>query len=81
MSSVRLRLLVEVSAAAASLAVFVLTLVRRDWIEVLSGVNPDHHSGTTEWLILGAFLAVAVIAATLARVEWRRMRPVAAGSS
>jgi hypothetical protein len=81
MSKVRLRLMVEVSAAVASMAAFALTLIRRDWIEVLSGVNPDHHSGAMEWLILGVFLAVGVIAATLGRAEWRHMRSVAAGAA
>jgi hypothetical protein len=52
-------------------------LVRRDWIEVMFGVDPDHRSGSVEWLILGILLAVALIASALARREWRRLRAVA----
>lgn len=77
MSNVRLRLMVEACAAVASMAAFVLTVIRRDWIEILSGANPDRHSGATEWLILGVFVAVAVIATALAGADWRRMRSAA----
>jgi hypothetical protein len=80
-SNVRLRLIIEVSAAVVSMGAFILTLIRRDWIEVLSGVNPDHHSGAIEGLILGVFLTVGVIAATLAGAEWRHMRSVRAGAA
>jgi hypothetical protein len=67
------------SIAVCSLAAFALTLFSRDWIEVLFRVDPDHGNGSIEWLILGVFLAMALIALALASVEWRRLRAVAVG--
>ena len=80
MSYVRVRLAVETAVAAAGLAASVLTLLRADWIEILFGFDPDHHSGSAEWLILGILLAVVAVAFTLARFEWRRLR-VTSGSA
>jgi hypothetical protein len=37
----------------------VLTLFWSDWIEGLSGYDPDQHSGTVEYLIVIALLATA----------------------
>ena len=80
MFNVRLRLAVEMGIVVCSMAAFVLTLLNRDWIEVLFRVDPDHGNGSVEWLILGFFLAVALTALALARVEWRRLRIVAVDS-
>jgi hypothetical protein len=71
------------SALAASSALFgLLTLFWKDWIEVVSGVDPDRHSGALEWLIVIACALAATVFALLARFEWRRgERAVSAGSS
>lgn len=50
----------------------VLSLAWPDWIEALFGVNPDHGSGATEWLVVGIFLLVSVTGSFAARTEWRR---------
>lgn len=76
MSNVRLRLAVDTAAAAGSFAASVLLLLRRDWIEFVFGVDPDHRSGSAEWLILGILLAVALIGSVRASREWRRLRTV-----
>jgi hypothetical protein len=57
---------------------FVLTLVWKDWIELVFGVDPDGHDGSLEWLIVLALLASTVTFAALARKKWRRV--LAAGS-
>jgi hypothetical protein len=37
----------------------VLTIVWPDWIEALTGYDPDQHNGTVEWLIVIALLSTA----------------------
>jgi hypothetical protein len=63
---------IEVTLAILGAALFMLTLVRRDWIEEVFGVDPDRGSGALELLIAGALLTVALTAGWLARSEWRR---------
>jgi len=62
----------EAILAAASGFLLVLTLLWRDWIEIIFGVDPDNHSGSLEWLIVLACLCIAVLSSVLARQEWRR---------
>jgi hypothetical protein len=57
---------------AASLAV--LTLVWPDWIEGLTGFDPDAHNGSVEWLVVGGLLMVTVVSAAFARREYLRVR-------
>jgi hypothetical protein len=49
-----------------------VTVFWRDWIEALTGFDPDHHSGSFEWLIVGALCAGCVLVGFVARAEWRR---------
>ena len=75
-STVRARFWLE--AALASLCGFlaVLTLFWRDWIEALTGFDPDHHNGSFEWLIVaGLFAGLRASSGVAARGEWRRPRP------
>lgn len=51
---------------------FLVTLVQRDWIEALFGIDPDQHNGSLEWLIVGGLLALTVMFVSLATYEWRR---------
>ncbi|MGW5153676.1 hypothetical protein [Rhodococcus koreensis] len=53
---------------AAGLAI--LTLITREWIEVLFGVDPDNGSGALEWAIVIALFAAAVALAAIA--AWDR---------
>jgi|SRR3954462_4934090 hypothetical protein len=71
----RLRFWAESSIAGAALCLALLTLVWRDWIEEIFGVDPDNHSGALEWFIVVGLLLVAAALAVTARVEWRRLRP------
>ncbi len=64
----------ETSIAIVTSILFVVTLLQRDWIEIVFGVDPDNHSGTLEWLIIGALLVVTITLFTLARYEWHRAR-------
>jgi hypothetical protein len=69
---------VESVVAAACFLLAVLTLVTREWIEVIFGVDPDRGSGALEWSVVGALLLVAAGLSWRARHEWRRARPQAA---
>jgi hypothetical protein len=71
----RIRFWVESIMASAALTLGLLTLVWRDWIEAVFGVDPDSHSGAMEWLIVVALFVVAVTLGTAAGVEWRRLAP------
>ena len=51
---------------------FVLTLVVPDWIEAVFRVDPDHSSGTLEWVIVAGLLVATLALSLLARREWRR---------
>jgi hypothetical protein len=70
----RRRFWLETGLAIVTSIVFVLTLIQRDWIEVVFGIDPDNRSGTFEWLIIAALLVVTITLFTLASYEWRRTR-------
>lgn len=60
--------------AATSALLLLLTLVWRDWIEIVFRVDPDQGSGRAEWLIVAVASAATVIFAIAARIEWRHGR-------
>jgi hypothetical protein len=74
----RARFWIEAALAGASGFLCVLTLAWRDWIEGVTGFDPDHGSGALEWAIVGALLIVTLVLGSLARVEWRRPAPAGA---
>lgn len=65
-----------VEAALATLSGFLLglTLVWRDWIEEIFGVDPDNGSGALEWAIVVALVVTLIVSVVLARTELRRRR-------
>jgi hypothetical protein len=64
---------VGLEAAIALLAglLGVVTIFWHDWIEALTGWDPDQHNGTAEWLIVACLLVVAVAVGAVARRHWR----------
>jgi hypothetical protein len=66
------RFWIELGIAIASLALLVVTVLWRDWIELAFGFDPDSYSGSLEWLIVAASCAVAIAFFVLARAEWRK---------
>jgi len=71
----RVRFWVEAAWAAAGLVLAVLTVVTRDWVELVTGTDPDGGSGALEWGVVAALLVLAVLGGTLATAEWRHARP------
>lgn len=71
---VRRRYWLETACAVLSLSLAVLTLISREWIEEIFGVDPDGGSGALEWLIVLGLLLVAGASTIAARYELRRAR-------
>lgn len=65
----------ELTLAAASTALLLVTVVWPDWIELAFGADPDHGDGSVEWSIVALALLVSAVFSVLARAEWRRTRP------
>jgi hypothetical protein len=70
----RARFYLEAILATLTTGLFALTLVSRDWIEIVFGIEPDQSNGTLEWVIVGVLLAVSVALIALARRDWRRVQ-------
>ena len=71
---VRLRMWLESVLASTTGVLFLITLVWRDWIERVFGIEPDGGNGTLEWLIVGGLLVATIMLFVLARLEWQRSR-------
>jgi hypothetical protein len=75
------RLRIEIALGVLSAFLFLLTLVTREWIELVFRVDPDHGDGSFEWLIFAVTATVALGAALLARADWRRLQTAAQGTA
>jgi hypothetical protein len=71
----RRRFWLEGALAVLSGVLLVLTLVTREWIELIFGVDPDHGSGALEAAVVGALLATTAVLFVVARREYLRARP------
>jgi hypothetical protein len=67
----RKRFHAELALAVLSTCLGVLTLVWPDWIEGLTGLDPDAHDGSAEWLIALGLGLVAAVCSALARRDYR----------
>ena len=63
---------VEVVLAAITSLLALITPVFPDWIEALTGWDPDQHDGTVEWMIVVGLFVVAIGLIAAATHEWRR---------
>ena len=73
MGSAKFRAALESVIALCAGSLGMVTVFWRDWIEFLTGWDPDHHNGTAEWLIVAALLTVAAVAGIAARRSWRTL--------
>ncbi len=62
----------EAITAGIGLALFVLTLFTREWIEVLTGWDPDGGNGTLELGLAFALLAISAASMLAARRDYKR---------
>lgn len=79
--AVRIRFWCESGLAMLSGSLAVLTLFWRDWIEALTGFDPDHHNGSLEWAIVAGLAVIAIVLAVAAQADWRRLRAIVVTSS
>jgi hypothetical protein len=71
--TIRRRLRFEAGVALLAAALAVLTLISREWIEVLTGWDPDGGDGSLEWLLVTGLATVAAGSALLALADRRRL--------
>jgi hypothetical protein len=68
----RTRFYAESVLAVLTGGLALLTVFWHDWIEALTGVDPDHHNGSVEWLIIAVLALVSITLVHTAGREWRR---------
>src|SRR5262245_59782395 len=67
-----LAFMIEAALAALTAGLGLVTMVSREWIELLFGVDPDGGSGTLEWAIVGILLVLSLTFSAMARARWVR---------
>jgi len=72
------RIFAESTLAMVAAALAVVTAINAEWIEWLTGLDPDGGSGALEWGIVVVVSLVAVVAGALARRDLRRWRAATA---
>ncbi len=65
---------IEIVLAALLGAATILTAVWPDWIEGLTGFDPDGGNGSIEWLIVAVLAVATIVVAALARRDLRVVR-------
>jgi uncharacterized membrane protein YidH (DUF202 family) len=68
----RLRFWIEAALALLTGVLALVTPFFPDWIELISGWDPDQHDGSVESMIVIGLAIITVLTAGLAVVEWRR---------
>jgi hypothetical protein len=75
MRGLRRRFWVETGLGALSALFLALTILWNDWIEIVFGVDPDHHNGSFEGAVVGVCALSTIVFALVARVEFHRGQP------
>jgi hypothetical protein len=77
-SDLKTRARIESGLAVLTAALFVLTLISREWIEALTGWDPDHGNGSLEWVIVAVLLVACASLTFRARSDWRKFNALPA---
>lgn len=72
----RVRTQLEAAVALCAGILGILTIFWRDWIEALTGWDPDSHNGTVEWIVVIGLLVVSAAMGLVARRHWRLLAEV-----
>jgi hypothetical protein len=72
------RVTVEIALGLVSLALSILTLINKEWIEELTGLELDAGSGAFEWAIVLGFATAALVLGALAWRDTRRLQAATA---
>ncbi len=76
--NVRRRCWFEVTLAVISGVLLVVTLISREWIELVFGIDPDGGNGSLEWAIVLVLATITAVSFFAARHEWARREPASA---
>jgi hypothetical protein len=68
-SKVRIELETAIALFAGTLGI--LTVFWHDWIEGLTGWDPDRHGGAFELVVVVVLIAIAAVLGAAARRDWR----------
>jgi hypothetical protein len=71
----RPRFWAEIGLAAFTGVLALITPIFPDWIEFVSGWDPDQHDGSVERMIVVGLCLASFAFFSLAAVEWRRAAP------
>jgi hypothetical protein len=71
LKSSKIRAQLEMVVAFCAGILGVLTIFWHDWIEFLTGWDPDNHNGSAEWVVVAGLLVIAAVLGLVARRHWR----------
>jgi hypothetical protein len=71
---------VQAVLAVVSGVLGVVTIFWRDWIEAVSGWDPDHGNGAVEWAIVAGLLVLSAAVGSRVIIRWRRSIAAPVGS-
>jgi hypothetical protein len=67
----KLRAQLEAVVALCAGILGVVTIFWHDWIEALTGWDPDQHNGSVEWIVVIVLLTASVAIGLVARRHWK----------
>jgi hypothetical protein len=63
----------ESAVASMSAVLGIVTIFWPDWIEAVTGADPDRHGGAVEWAVVVMLAVLAGVSAVAARRDFRRL--------